>query len=192
METKIKKVCEPVAPAFLLYEEALKGFLLNKTKDADLAGEILRQVLLKVYNNCEKLAEVQNVKAWLFQITRNALYDYYKEQQKTTDIEAMHEEDEPEMDAPEEEIKECIKPLMRLLPDKYYQPLKMYDLEGIPQKEIAEKLGLSHGAVRVQIKRGREKLRELFLECCDLEMDSRGRVVAMEVKDSCKPLKGKC
>jgi len=179
--------CQTVAPVFLQYEDALKGFILKQVKDPQQTKDILHEVLLKVHTHCEKLPEVRNIKAWLYQITRNAVYDYFRAAGKQvaleTDIADEHE------DIFQKQILECVRPLIGLLPETYSQPLILSDLEEKPQQEVANMLGLSLTATKSRIQRARQKLRELFFECCHLELDHAGRLVSMEIKDDCTSLR---
>jgi RNA polymerase sigma-70 factor (ECF subfamily) len=72
---------------------------------------------------------------------------------------------------------------MRLLPGEYRLPLLLSDLEGLPQKEVAERLGLSLSAAKSRVQRGRERLKSAFTECCHLTLDHRGTVMDYQARD---------
>lgn len=55
----------------------------------------------------------------------------------------------------------------------------------IAQKEIAHRLGISLSGARSGVQRAHQKLREVIVECCLLELDSQGQLISMEIKDSC-------
>jgi RNA polymerase sigma-70 factor (ECF subfamily) len=59
----------------------------------------------------------------------------------------------------------------------------LVDLEGVAHKEAASMLGISIPGVKSRVQRGRAKLREMFDQCCQLELDARCRVVAYQ----CRP-----
>ena len=63
---------------WLQYRQALQSYLHGKVHDATLAEELTQRVLLKVVNACCSDIEVRNVRAWLYQISRNVLADYHK------------------------------------------------------------------------------------------------------------------
>ena len=69
-------------------KEGLYNYALKKTRDKDIAQEILQQVLMKIYQACINKTEIRNLRAWLFQVTHNAIIDYQKEQQKLKTIPA--------------------------------------------------------------------------------------------------------
>jgi RNA polymerase sigma-70 factor, ECF subfamily len=84
--------------------------------------------------------------------------------------------------APEDEVlyaqaATCASRFVRELPQPYREALEMTDLEGLSQRDVADRLGMSHSGLRTRVQRGRERLRELVSECCTVELDVRSRVV---------------
>lgn len=183
-----ENTCGRVAPVFLEYEALLKAFIGKRVADKDQTQEIAHQVLLKLYNNCEQLPQVRHLKAWLYQITRNAVYDYFRENQKLTYLETPPETAPDQETSFQKELQEYIAPLIELLPAAYAEPLRLSDLEGLPQQEIAWQLNLSLSATKSRIQRGREKLKALFTECCHLELDRQGSLVSAVIREDCAPL----
>ncbi len=51
---------------------------------------------------------------------------------------------------------------------------------GLTQRELAERLDLSLSGAKSRVQRAREKLKDVLLECCHLEVDRRGKVVDWE------------
>jgi RNA polymerase sigma-70 factor (ECF subfamily) len=51
------------------------------------------------------------------------------------------------------------------LTDTYRVPLALFYLEDASVAEVAEALGISQGAARVRLHRGREQIREILTEC---------------------------
>jgi RNA polymerase sigma-70 factor, ECF subfamily len=183
-----ENTCGRVAPVFLEYEALLKAFIGKRVRDKDQTQEISHQVLLKLYQNCEQLPQVRHLKAWLYQITRHAVYDYFRENQKHTYLETEPEITEDLDDHLQKELQEYIAPMIRLLPPAYAEPLRLSDLEGLPQQQIAAQLGLSLSGAKSRIQRGREKLRALFSECCHLELDRQGHPIGAIIREDCASL----
>lgn len=181
--------CAAVAPVYLEYEARLRGFVLKRVKDKDEANDILQQLYVKLYKHCEQLQDVRNMNAWLYQIARNAVYDYYREQGRSMPIEDEGKLEELQHQEPErQDTESLILPLINMLPAEYAEPLRLSEIEGISQKEIAERLGMSYSGAKSRVQRGREKLKELFVECCHLELDRKGALVSATAKESCRPL----
>jgi RNA polymerase sigma-70 factor (ECF subfamily) len=66
---------------------------------------------------------------------------------------------------------------MDALPERYRLPLILSELEGLSQKEVAEKLGLSLSAAKSRVQRGRDRVKDLLTECCHFKLDHTGRVM---------------
>jgi RNA polymerase sigma-70 factor (ECF subfamily) len=62
------------------------------------------------------------------------------------------------------------------LPSPYRQAVTLTELQGLTQKDAAELLGVTLSAMKSRVQRGRERIRQMFEECCELTLDCRGRV----------------
>ncbi len=174
---------------FLTYQEALQGFIRKRVPNQADAEDLAHLVLLKVHRHCETLPQVRNVRAWLYEITRHVVHDFNRARQRETflpddtDIPAAATEE-----SPVQELADCVLPLLKLIPEAYAEPLRLSDLEGVPQQEIARRLGLSLSGAKSRIQRGREKLKAVFAECCHLELDRQGRLISAEIRPDCGAL----
>ena len=66
--------------------------------------------------------------------------------------------------------------------ETYRLPLVLSEIEGLTQKEVATRLGLSLSGAKSRVQRGREKLRQRLYECCDIETGRHG-IIGYEVRD---------
>ncbi|HUN81814.1 MAG TPA: RNA polymerase sigma factor [Phycisphaerae bacterium] len=64
--------------------------------------------------------------------------------------------------ASRKEIKGLLDVALNKLPGDYNRVLRLYELEGLSAPEVAEKMGRSHGAVRMLLARARECLSEVL------------------------------
>lgn len=157
------------------HKQQLKSYIDQQIDQPDLVEDILHKVYIKASDNLQQLKLKGSLKSWLYSITRNTIMDHYR---KRTNHEALPDEIAPETRDPVEEnhkvLASCIKPLLQELPDKYRIPLELCELEGMSQKDIATKLGLSLSGAKSRVQRGRIKLREIMLACCDFEISKGG------------------
>jgi RNA polymerase sigma-70 factor, ECF subfamily len=169
------------------YKSSLLGYIKKRVVDNDDAKDILQDVLLKSYQFCSKGKTVLHLKSWLYKITQNTIIDYYKKANKnySFDIDPVYEQNEQSLIG---EASDYIKVLLKLLPAAYATPLFMYDIDGVDQKTIAEKLHLTLPNTKSRIQRGRVKLKERFLECCIVTFDNNGEMVSFDIKPQCKEL----
>jgi len=181
--------CSQVAPFFFTYEEKLKGFIRKQVRDPDITHDLTQELFLKLYQHCVQLPKVKSPQAWLYQVTRNAITDYYRTHKPVNSL-ADTAEILPEADSSfAKELLELVDPLLAMLPEKYAQPLYLSDIKGLPQKEIAISLNLTLANTKSRIQRGREKLKALFLKHFYLEFDPRGQLLQAQPRPNCKPLK---
>ena len=183
--TELKKYSE-ISSLWLEYKNGLKYYILKKVKNKDVANDLSHEVLMKIYNSCCSNIKIKNVRSWMFQIAHNTTIDYLKKQHKFTDIipETYDNDDHTVI----QEADEIIKPLMKLLPNKYAIPLQLSDIEELKQKEVAQKLNLSLTATKSRIQRARKLLKEKIIECSNLEKDEKGNLISLELKSACKPV----
>lgn len=173
---------------WLEHKLALRNYIFKRVRDEDLTNDILQEVLLKVYNFCLKSSGVKNVKSWLYQIAHNTIVDHFRKETRKGTFRAEVEFAEEDENLAFKEALEYILPLLNFLPEEYSVPLKMADIDGLKQADIAEKLNLSLPATKSRIQRGRNLLKAEFITCCHFETDATGGIISFEIKDSCTPL----
>jgi RNA polymerase sigma-70 factor (ECF subfamily) len=62
----------------------------------------------------------------------------------------------------------------------YRQAVQLSEIEGLPQQEVADRLGLSLSGAKSRIQRGRLMLKDELERCCRFEFDRRGNVMDYE------------
>lgn len=60
------------------------------------------------------------------------------------------------------EVKQAVDQALEQLPEDYAQALRHYEIEGLSGPEVAERMGRSHGAIRMLLARARERLAEVL------------------------------
>lgn len=183
--TELKKYSE-ISSLWLEYKNGLKYYILKKVKNKDVANDLSHEVLMKIYNSCCSTIKIKNVRSWMFQIAHNTTVDYLKKQHNFTNI--IPESYDNDEHTVIQEADKIIKPLMKLLPNKYAIPLQLSDIDELKQKEVAQKLNLSLTATKSRIQRARILLKEKIIECSNLEKDEKGNLISLELKSVCKPV----
>ena len=187
LEIIIVNECCNINEIFNGFYTHLIAFVQKRVQDSDAANDIVQEVFLKLAVQHEKSVEIRNVKAWIFQVTRNVLSDYYAKQQKELKFfESFSQEALFSEELLDKSANDSLLEMINALPKDYGVPLYLSDIEQLPQKEIAEKLDLGLSATKMRIQRGREKLRALFIKCCDIEYDSFGNFISCTRKPGCK------
>lgn len=182
---KIEKY-EEVSSLWIEYKSGIKYYILKKLKNEDLADELSHEVLMKIYNSCCSGNEIKNIKSWMYQIAHNTVIDYLKSENKFTN--EVPEKFELDKNNTYEDVEEFVAPLIKLLPEKYATPLLLADIKGINQIEVSKKMNLSLTATKSRIQRARKLLKEKIIECSNLETNTKGKPISIQIKADCKPL----
>lgn len=164
------------------HKAQLQRYIAREVSEPSAVDDILQNVYLKAHSQIHTLKSEDRVAGWLYRIAHNAVMDYYRQQKPWDELPdnlAAAEEDDAEKS--HQELARCLVPLMDELPEKYRIPLRMSELEGMSQKQVAVALGLSVSGAKSRIQRGRVQLRERFTACCDIEI-GRGGVTDYQPK----------
>ena len=170
------------------YNSHLFAFIRQQIKDESTANDVLQEVFLKTMESCLKDRDIQNLKSWLFYVTRNTIIDYFRLQNKDIQEEDYINLNHMNSADFQQILSEDVGDMINLLPEEYALPLGWSDIDGLPQKDIADKLNISLPGAKSRIQRARKKLRDLFFECCDMEFDAQGNIISCEIKSHCTPL----
>jgi RNA polymerase sigma-70 factor (ECF subfamily) len=123
--------------------------------------DLVQDVFLKALRRLSTLRESGSFGPWLAAIARNAANDYHRSsvpEDPLTDDPSDNDID-PENASADREGPAAILDAIRNLPDAYRETLILRLVEGMTGPEIAERTGLTHGSVRVNLHRGMQLLR---------------------------------
>ncbi len=166
------------------YHSRLRAFIKSKISDNTVADDILQNVFLKMHTGLASLKDATKLQSWLYQITRNAIIDYYRLQKPTVEIPEWLIHSEPDSgEKAVQDLSECLQPMIQLLPDIYREAVILSELQGLKQKEVAQVQGTSLSAAKSRVQRGRSLLKEMLADCCRLEFDHKGRLCDYDRKD---------
>jgi RNA polymerase sigma-70 factor (ECF subfamily) len=166
------------------YQKKLLSFIKARVSNQKDAEDILQDVLLKSYQYCLAKNEILNLKAWLFAVANNAIVDYHKRTCRNVELYMELGSDQNEYFDLSEAIDYMVT-FAKLLPEKYANPLLLFDIEGKDQKTIAQELGLSVTNTKTRIQRARKMLKARFLECCTISFSESGMIDSFSLKPTC-------
>lgn len=165
----------------------LRRFIASRVRNENDAEDILQDVFIKIHRGIDKLKDHTKLQAWVYQITRNAIIDYYRKSddavEVTSELPDVVAEDNDNEEI-ESEVAAWLRPMMEELPEKYREALELTENQGLTQKELAERLKISLSGAKSRVQRAREKLKDVLLQCCHVEVDRRGKVVDWESKEA--------
>jgi RNA polymerase sigma-70 factor (ECF subfamily) len=159
-------------------------YLFKRTGDQDLSQDVLQDVFIKINGQSDKILNAKNITQYLFGITRNTLMDHYRNEKKLNKLkdDFSNEALSLNQEAEDEDLNQtiatcCLKPLIECLPQQYQQPLIQTQLNGKSQKETASSLGIPYSSLKSQVQRGKEKLKNLLIQCSCLKLNEFGKPV---------------
>jgi RNA polymerase sigma-70 factor, ECF subfamily len=164
----------------------LRRFITSRVGNETDADDVLQEVFIKIHRGIDRLEDPSKLHAWVFQITRNAIIDYYRKSDYSVDVTSEFPDvlaEEVGNEEVESEVATWLRPMIAELPEKYREALQLIDLQGLTQKELAERLNISVSGAKSRVQRAREKLKKVLLECCHVEVDRRGKVVDWESRE---------
>lgn len=162
----------------LIWEEfsgRVRAHLLKKLRRKEDADDLMQEIFIKIHMHLGCLRDRKKLSSWIYTIVENTLKDYYRKSRIDTEYDEgkAYSEDSKE-ENPLAGITACLGVFIDKLPPKYRDPLVLSDVEGIKQKDIAKRMNLSYSGLKSRIQRGREMIKDMFLECCNLSIDSKG------------------
>jgi RNA polymerase sigma-70 factor (ECF subfamily) len=160
------------------FSAPLHRFILRSVPDRHSAEDILQDVFLKIHTRIDTLHQQERIAAWIYQIARNAIADYYRGQRPTSDLSdgLIAPDDMPEENVVRE-LLPCVAAMVDALPDAYREALRVTEYEELSQKQLSERLGISFSGAKSRVQRARAKLKQQLLDCCHFELDHAGRII---------------
>ncbi len=177
--TKIKEGDEK---SFELLFKALFNELCNYaiqyTADRFLAEEIVQDVFIKIWQNCEEITPTKSIKSYIFQAVHNACINSIIQKKNKKNIHNVFLSDESweiiqesaQIDSfllerlEAQDTEQIIKQIIRTLPTGCGEIFILSRFENRSNQEIAEQLNVSISTVRTQIYRALDKISEGLLK----------------------------
>jgi RNA polymerase sigma-70 factor, ECF subfamily len=156
------------------FGDRLRRYIAARVRNEHDAEDILQDIFTRLQRGIDG---VEDLEAWLFQVTRNAVADHFRKRGHPVELKVDPAGPEP-AGGVTAEVASWLAPMMELLDAPDREALRLVDLEGLGQKELAERLGLSVTGAKSRVQRARKHLKEILLDCCDVELDRRGNALS--------------
>lgn len=171
---------------FTQFHDSLKDFIRWRVSDEHAAQDLLQEVFLRIHSNIGSLKDSTRVQSWVYQITRNAIIDYYRTKKPREALdETLLPSEEPDDDAAHRTLLPSIRKMVDVLPEPYREAITLTEFEGISQKQLSERLGISFSGAKSRVQRGRAMLRNMLEQCCHFEFDAYGTIIEYRKVGQC-------
>ncbi len=143
------------------HSNALYRFALHQLKDQDEAQEIVQVSFEKLWIK-HRDVQFEKAKSYLFTTAHRAMIDFWRRQQRTTQLtEAMENRPAP-ITPVYKGLKEVLEKALAALPEIQRTVVLLRDYEGYSYEEIGEITQLNESQVKVYIFRARQKMKEMI------------------------------
>ena len=177
------KASDPTAYEELIerYAEMVYRVAYRILQDPHDAEDAMQETFLTVYRRIGSFRGDSKFSTWLYRIATNVALDMVRARQRKQGHDVSWDDSEEEgaplpdtvTPLPEEilltqEMREILEEELQQLSPKLRTALVLYELEGLPMKEVAEVLGISESAAKVRVHRARlllqDRLRQRLAE----------------------------
>ena len=183
----------------------LRAFIGRRVRNQADVDDLVQRVFLQIVKGLASLRDAERLHAWVYRTARNVLVDYYRSSSARREVASGGAEDlaaaggesqassQDDERAALQELAACMTPMIRQLPPAYREAVTLADLEGVNQADAAARAGISLSGMKSRVQRGRQQLKAVLEECCRVQLDRRGTIVAYDPRkpDSCGPC-GSC
>jgi RNA polymerase sigma-70 factor, ECF subfamily len=184
------------------FHDQLCRFICSRIPEGEgtsaTAEDILQDVFIRIHERLDTVREMDKLESWIYQIARNSIADYYRARRRLVPLNEFEETEFPrETEFPAEtvfseeenirlvgfageDVRKTLLPDIReivlALPEPYREALILTEYQGLTQKQMAERLGISLSGAKSRVQRARQKVKDILLACCHFEFDARGLV----------------
>ena len=164
-----------VTKAWRMHESELRGYLIQRLGNSDLADDLLQDVFVKAMRQGSDFCNLNNQRTWLFQVARNALIDHHRLRRETIELPDDIPESAEQAD-PVVALITCVGRVLTELSPEDRDIIQQCDLNGMKQQDYADVQGLSLSAVKSRLLRARKRMRSTMSTNCQVKFDEKGRV----------------
>ena len=146
----------------------LYRFALSFIRRTDEAEDVVQEIGIKMWERRSELDTLRSVEAYAMSAVKNRCLDYARSPHSRTNElleahDAVHEQT-PYKSLEQADMVVFVRRLIDRLPIQQQMVIRLRDIEGYELEEIAEILGMNDGAVRANLSRARQKIREELLK----------------------------
>ncbi|MFZ5894709.1 MAG: RNA polymerase sigma factor [Myxococcota bacterium] len=147
---------------------AFLDFVQRRVGDRDTAEEIVQSALVSNLGKLETVRE--SAVGWFYAVLRNAIVDY-RRRKTTADKRLQAYASDAELNAADDGelhqiVCKCVGELATTLKPEYADALRQIEIEGLPVKDYAERVGISPSNAGVRVFRAREALHKQVVRSC--------------------------
>ena len=155
------------ADLIALHQPALLSYAARHVREPELARDLVQETWAAAITAADRFEGRAAVRTWLTAILRRKIADHHRRRRPSVSFEEHHAE--PTLPPQRERLDDLaalrvIDVELPALPRREREAVTLCDVEGISRDDAADSMGVTRGALRVLLHRGRAKLKEALLE----------------------------
>lgn len=158
----------------------MRRWLASRSPDKDEVNDLLQEVFIKVLLQDVRMLKVVQLRAWLFEVTRNTLIDRLRRradhQPLPDDFDQWPAEAVENMPAVDALAQACLPRVLSELAPQDREAIELCDLQGMTQADFAQFKNLSLPAAKSRVQRARRRMREHMISVCQVRFNDAGCV----------------
>ena len=152
------------------HSRMIYGILLQMTRDAAIAEDLLQETFLKLWTSAATIDEsVPSLAPWLATVARHAAVNYFRAHHREAEVELLETIDKTGYPAPErglidEERTRRLRGGLNRLDQHHRNVLRLAYFEGFTQSEMAATMKSPLGTVKGRVRLALSSLRDILSE----------------------------
>jgi RNA polymerase sigma-70 factor (ECF subfamily) len=165
----------------------VRSYLARLVGAAD-AEDLAQDVFEKAQRAIGTFRGEARLRTWLYRVATNVAIDRLRTAARRADLdrdrdvadaleadgaESGTDEGSPDVELDRSRMRECILRVVEQLPQSHRAAILLGELRGFSDREMAEALGISVGAAKIRLHRGRQALKMMLERECSFQRDER-------------------
>jgi RNA polymerase sigma-70 factor (ECF subfamily) len=159
------------------YNHQICVYLIRMVGSDGVGCELAQETFLKAWQALPSLRDEASFVSWLYRIATNVAHDHLRQARGIPWLSWEEEKIGEAIPGPEERVEETelLKVALAQVSLTYRACLILYVVEELPQREIAERVGIKESCVSKYVGRGLEDLRQIYIQLVYEQSISKGR-----------------
>jgi RNA polymerase sigma-70 factor (ECF subfamily) len=163
----------------------MRRYVRRRIDDPDAAEDVLQDIFLRLHTHLQDVRQPDRALPWLYRLARSAVVDHVRRRAPATELPEELPAEEPPEEDPSRQIARGLGHMVDSLPETYRQAVRLSELEGWTQADVAQHLGISLSGAKSRVQRGRRILHKMLTDCCTFELDRRRHIVDYQPRVNC-------
>jgi RNA polymerase sigma-70 factor (ECF subfamily) len=154
------------------YEAKISRYARKFLSDSDDINDVLQEIFIKVYININSFDVSRKFSPWIYRIAHNELVNALRKKKRNVlpilnlDVFLPYNLSKTavEKENDDRDIKRMAETCLDGIDLKYREPIILFYFDELSYKEISEILQIPVSTVGIRIKRGREKMKQIYIK----------------------------